>query len=415
MTGTATEPDGPAHPAPGPDYPMERTCPYHMPPGYEPLRERGPLSRVTLYDGRQVWLVSGNAEGRALLLDPRLSVNTRHPAFPHLTERLTAQHQEQGVVLPMIGTDDPQHARQRRLVTGGLGIRRVAAMRPRIERIAHDLIDAMLADGDGAELVAAYTMPLASTTTYALLGVPPEDRPRLGELSRRALTPAGEEEAEAAPRAFAEICAYLHDLIEHKEHRPGDGLIDELIAKRSAGEPVDRDELIMICAVLMVGGNETTSTTIASSVLALLEHPDQRHQLPAEPELTADAVDELTRVVSVADALPRVATADIEIAGVTIVKGEGVIISTMLMNRDRRFWEDPDTVDIHRRAGRHVAFGFGIHSCVGQSLARAEMEIALDTLFRRVPTLRLAVPAEQVPGHAAHLQQGGVAALPVAW
>ncbi|MEE1800534.1 cytochrome P450 [Streptomyces sp. JV176] len=408
-TSTAEQAD---HADQGPGYPMERTCPYQMPTGYELLRAAGPLSQVSLYDGRQVWLVAGNAEGRALLPDPRLSSNTDHPDFPFLTERLGSHR---FAALPLIGTDDPEHARQRKLLTSGFGIRRIAALRPHIERTAEALLDRMLAEGDRADLVPAYTLPLASDSTFALLGVPEEDRPCLDAHSRRALFPADGDDADSPALAFQEILGYLRDLIARRSRVPGDGLIDDMIASARDHGGADLEGLVTICSVLMVGGNESTSSTIATSVLALLEHPDQLAALRNDASLTAGAVEELTRLISVTDGLQRVATADIEIAGRTIKEGDGVIISTMLMNRDPSAWEDPHLLDIRRKAGRHVAFGYGIHQCVGQNLARAEMEIALNTLLRRVPSLRLAVPPEQVRGSVPHALLGGVAELPIAW
>ncbi|MFJ7998855.1 cytochrome P450 [Streptomyces sp. NPDC096310] len=414
-TAEQTDQTGPAVRAPG--FPMERACPYQTPPGYDRLRESGPLSQVALYDGRLVWLVSGNAEGRALLPDPRLSSDTDRPDFPFLTERLASQRFD---ALPLIGTDDPEHAHQRKLLTSGFGIRRIAALRPYIERTAEALLDRMVGGGDRADLVTAYTLPLASDSTFALLGVPEEDRPQLDAWSRRALFPADAADADSPAQAFQDILDYLRDLIARRERVPGDGLIDDMIASarnRDGADPggVDLEGLVTICSVLMVGGNESTSSTIATSVLALLEHPDQLAALRNDASLTAGAVEELTRLISVTDALQRVATEDIEIAGRTIRKGDGVIISTMLMNRDPNAWEDPNVLDIRRKAGRHVAFGYGIHQCVGQNLARAEMEIALNTLLRRVPSLRLSVSPEQVRGSVPHALLGGVAELPVAW
>jgi pentalenic acid synthase len=393
---------------------MQRTCPYEMPPGYTRLREERPLSRVALYDGRQVWLVSGYTEGRDLLLDPRLSSDTLHPGFPYLTERQAAQQRAQHIELPLVGLDNPGHARQRRRVASSFGIRRVAALRPEIERLARELTDVMLAGSHQAELVGAYTLPLTFAATFALLGIPQEDRRILEERSRCMLSPAGGDDGTSPEEAFFEIRDYLTGLIAERERKPAEGLIDDLIAHRAADASIGHDELAMTCVVLL-GGSESTSTTLASAVLVLLEHPEQLHQMRAEPTLTAAAVDELTRLVSVADGLPRVALADIPFAGQIIEEGDGVIVSTMLMNRDPGVWADPDTLDIHRAAGRHVAFGYGIHQCVGQNLARAEMEIALTTLLRRIPTLRLAVPVQRVPGHTPYVQQGGVAELPVAW
>ncbi len=413
MTATGTPRDAARAPA----FPMERGCPYRMPPGYAPLHRSGPLSRVTLYDGRQVWLIAGYDAGRALLLDPRLSSDTQHPGFPHLTRRVAAQQQAQQLELPLVGADNPEHARQRRKVTPAFGIRRIAALRPRIERIARELVDAMLSGGPTAELVDAYAKPLSFATTFAVLGVPHADLRYLEEQARCMLAVDGDDKGAAAERSFIEIRAYLNELVIRSEQAPGAGLIGELVAHRQAAgriDGIDRDELAMTCVVLL-GGSESTATTIASAVLALLEHPAQLSRLRAEPTLNADAVDELTRLVSAADELPRVALADIEIAGQTIRAGEGVIVSTMLMNRDPDVWTASDTLDIRRAAGRHAAFGHGIHQCLGQNLARAEMEIALSTLFHRVPTLRLAVPASEVLVHPACAQQSGVAELPVTW
>ncbi|MGW4648714.1 cytochrome P450 [Kitasatospora sp. NPDC004289] len=403
----------PAQPTAAPAYPMERTCPYRMPVGYEQLRDGEPLSRVTLYDGRQVWLVSGNAEGRALFPDHRLSSYVLDPAFPFLAPRIAAQTQQHAAP-PLVGVDDPDHGRQRRMVIPGFGIRRVAELRPEIQRIADELIDAMLAAGSEAELLASYALTLPSAVICALLGVPYEDRSFFDERSRHVLSSAGEDEAELARKSFTEILHYLYGLIARKEREPGEGLIDQLIAHQLAEGALDRDELAMICSLLLVSGHETTSNMIALSTLTLLDHPEQLARLRADESLWPGAVDELMRFTSIGDVLPRVAAEDIEIAGTTIRAGEGVMMSTMLMNRDPRAWERPDELDVTRRAGRHVAFGYGIHQCIGQNLARAEMEIALATLFRRIPTLRMAVPGDQVPLNAPYVLQG-VAALPVAW
>ncbi|MFD8088074.1 cytochrome P450 [Kitasatospora sp. NPDC059722] len=385
-----------------------------MPDGYDRLRADGPLSRVTLYDGREVWLASGSAEGRALLLDARLSVSVLHPAFPALAPQF-AEQSAGGFTPPLSGVDDPEHARQRRLVIPAFGVRRIAALLPGIERTAEALVDAMLAGGDRADLVPAFSLPLACAANLALLGVSEEDGHYIGTRSRRLLSPAVGDEAGAAQRILGEILDRLRAVVARKEQRPGTGLIDELIAGPVAEGGMDRDQLVALCMVLMASGDDSTSSTVAASVFALLAHPEQLERLRGEPESIPGAVDELTRLTSVIDILPRVATADIEIAGHTIEAGEGVLISLMLMNRDPGAWEDPDALDVGRRAGRHVAFGFGVHQCVGQNLARAVTGTALSVLLRRVPTLRLAVPVEQVKADPPYVLQGGVSELPVAW
>ncbi|MEU1180064.1 cytochrome P450 [Streptomyces sp. NPDC005820] len=409
MTETTSPPAGSQAPA----YPMTRRCPYQMPVGYEELRERGPLSKVTLYDGRQVWLVTGNEVGRTLFPDPRLSSDVLHPNYPFLAPRIAAQTQQRAAP-PLVGVDDPEHGRQRRMVIPGFGIRRVAALRPEIERIAEGLVDEMLDRGSPAELLADYALPLPSAAICALLGVPFEDRGYFDERSRHVLSSSGEGEAELARTAFTEILGYLHELIRKKEKQPGDGLIDELIAHQLEDGSVDHNELAMICSLLLVSGHETTANMIALGTVTLLEHPEQLALLKADDSLLPGAVEELMRFTSIGDVLMRVAAEDIEIAGQTIRAGDGVAMSTMLMNRDPHAWDDPDAFDIRRSAGRHVAFGYGIHQCIGQNLARAEMEIAFRTLFRRVPGLRVPVRADQLPLNAPYVLQG-VAELPVEW
>ncbi|WP_031073129.1 cytochrome P450 [Streptomyces sp. NRRL WC-3742] len=393
-----------------PAFPMARGCPYRMPDGYELLRAAGPLSRVTLHDGSTAWLVSGSEEGRALLLDARLSVDVRRPGFPTLSPQLATQS-ENGFTPPLSGVDDPEHAHQRRLVIPGYGIRRIAAMRPEIERTAEQLLDAMLTAHDRrADLVADYTLPLACAAGFALLGVPPEDGRHIAERTRRVLCPADEAESADAPQNFTEVLERLRQVLDREEHQPG--LIAELLG---ADTEMDRDQLTLLCAILLTGGDDTTSSTVAAAVLALLQHPDQLGLLREDPTLLPGAVDELTRYTSVADVLPRIAVADLEIAGHTVRAGEGVLISTMLMNRDPAAWPDPDTLDLTRRAGRHVAFGYGVHQCVGQNLARAVIETALATLLRRAPGLRLAVPADRIRANPPYVLQGSVSTLPVTW
>ncbi|MFI6154336.1 cytochrome P450 [Kitasatospora sp. NPDC051170] len=416
-SGTRTVPPG------APAFPIARGCPYRMPEGYELLRAAGPLSRVTLHDGSTAWLVSGSEEGRALLLDARLSVDVRRPGFPTLSPQLATQS-ENGFTPPLSGVDDPEHAHQRRLVIPGYGIRRIAAMRPEIERTAEQLLDAMLTAHDRrADLVAAYTLPLACAAGFALLGVPPEDGRHIAERTRRVLCPADEAESADAPQNFTEVLERLRQVLDRaddpsddpseeqgEDHRPG--LIAELL---TAQTEMDRDQLTLLCAILLTGGDDTTSSTVAAAVLALLQHPDQLNLLREDPALLPGAVDELTRYTSVADVLPRIAVADLEIAGHTVRAGEGVLISTMLMNRDPAAWPEPDTLDLTRRAGRHVAFGYGIHQCVGQNLARAVIETALAALLRRAPGLRLAVPADQIRANPPYVLQGSVSTLPVTW
>ncbi|GGP49628.1 cytochrome P450 [Streptomyces abikoensis] len=400
--------------SPATAFPQARTCPYRPPAAYPELAARGPLARVRLYDGREVWAVTGHAEARALLTDPRISSDRQNPSFPAIVPRAEAQGERE---LPLIGVDDPRHARQRRMLIPAFGLKRIAAMRPWIQRTVDGLLDAMLAAGPGADLVSAYALPVPSMAICYLLGVPYADHDFFEGTSRELIGAQGPEEARAARDKFM---GYFHGLIEEKERRlataggSGDGLLDELVAGPLADGRMDRDELVMIALLLLVAGHETTSNMISLGAYTLLEHPDQLAALRAEPALMAGAVEELLRLLSIADGLPRVALEDIECHGVTIRAGDGLLFPASVVNRDPAVYPDPDTLDVRRSARHHVAFGFGVHQCLGQNLARAELEIALTRLFARIPTLRLAVAPDEVPVKPAGTLQG-LFALPVTW
>ncbi|MFE3649761.1 cytochrome P450 [Streptomyces sp. NPDC059122] len=389
-------------------FPQDRTCPYHPPTNYRPLRESGPLSHVTFYDGRKVWVVTGHAEARALLVDRRLSSNRQNPAFPIPMRRLENIRR---VRTPLIGVDDPEHNTQRRMLIPSFSVKRIAALRPQIQQTVDGLLDRMLAQGPPADLVSAFALPVPSMVICSLLGVPYADHEFFEERSRRLLRGRSAEESE---ESRGELEGYLAELIARKQKDPGDGLLDELIAERLRAGTVQHEELARLAMILLVAGHETTANMISLGTFALLEHPDQLAQLRSDDNLMPAAVEELLRFLSIADGMLRVATDTIEIAGHTIRAGDGVVFSTSLINRDETAYPAPDELDLDRSARHHVAFGFGIHQCLGQNLARAELEIALRSLFRRIPDLRLAVPAATIPFKPGDTLQGMIE-LPLAW
>ncbi|ARF58295.1 cytochrome P450 [Streptomyces gilvosporeus] len=389
-------------------FPQDRSCPYHPPTGYRPLSGQGPLTRVAFYDGRQVWAVTGHAEARALLTDRRLSSDRQNPAFPIPIKRLEAIRR---VRTPLIGVDDPEHNTQRRMLIPSFSLKRTAAMRPDIQRIVDGLLDRMLAQGPPAELVSAFALPVPSMVICALLGIPYGDHEFFEEQSRRILRGATSEESEQARLRLEE---YLTELIARKEREPGDGLLDELIADRLKEGSLAHGELVRLAMILLVAGHETTANMISLGTFTLLEHPERLARLRERPEQIPAAVEELLRFLSIADGLVRVATEDIEIGGVTIRADDGVLFPTSLINRDATAYPEPDALDWDRSARHHVAFGFGVHQCLGQNLARAEMEIALGSLFTRIPDLRLAAPAAEIPFKPGDTLQGMIE-LPVAW
>ncbi|MFB6810781.1 cytochrome P450 [Streptomyces sp. NPDC056387] len=389
-------------------FPQDRTCPYHPPAAYDPLREGKPLSRVTLFDGRSVWVVTGHPEARALLADGRLSSDRRNEAFPTPTKRFKGLQNRRTALL---GVDDPEHNAQRRMLIPSFTLKRTAALRPAIQETVDRLIDEMVARGPQAELVNDFALPVPSMVICALLGVPYADHEFFESQSRRLLR--GPELADVED-ARDRINGYLADLIERKRTDRGDGLLDELIATRLETGETDVEELVSLAAILLIAGHETTANMISLGTFTLLRHPEQLAELRADPSLITVAVEELMRFLSIADGMLRVATEDIEIGGETIRTDDGVVFSTSVINRDAAVFEEPDSLDWHRSARHHVAFGFGIHQCLGQNLARAEMEIALGTLFERLPGLRLAAEPDRIPFRPGDTIQGMVE-LPVAW
>ncbi|MFF4035623.1 cytochrome P450 [Streptomyces sviceus] len=391
-------------------FPQDRTCPYHPPTGYDPLRADRPLSRITLFDGRPAWLVTGHGTARALLADPRLSTDRTRDGFPAPTARFAAVKNRRAALL---GVDDPEHRVQRRMMVPGFTLRRATELRPRIQEIVDERIDAMIAQGPPAELVSAFALPVPSTVICALLGVPYTDHDFFEGQSRRLLRgPTADDVMDARDQ----LEEYFDELIDRKQKlpEPGDGVLDELVHRQLRDGEVNREELIALAIILLVAGHETTANMISLGTFTLLQHPDRLAELRADPALIPHAVEELMRMLSIADGLLRLALEDIEVAGTTIRAGEGVVFSTSVVNRDDAVYTDPDTLDWHRPARHHIAFGFGIHQCLGQNLARAELEIALRTLFDRLPTLRLAAPAEEIPFKPGDTIQG-MLELPVTW
>ncbi|KUM99828.1 cytochrome [Streptomyces yokosukanensis] len=405
-----TDITGPADQADPVAFPQDRTCPYHPPTGYQPLRDGRPLSRVTLFDGREVWVVTAHATARALLSDPRLSSNRLHPDFPVPTERFAGVRDRQ---VALLGQDDPEHHRQRRMMIPSFTVKRATELRPWIQRTVDALLDAMIAQGPPAELVSAFALPVPSMVICGLLGVPYADHEFFEEQTRRLLRGRTAAEARGARDRLEE---YLGGLIDDKARQgdPGDGILDELVRNQLRDGTLDRAEIVSLAIILLVAGHETTANMISLGTYTLLRHPDRLAELRADPTLLPAAVEELMRMLSIAEGMQRVALEDIEIAGATIRAGEGVLFSTSVINRDPDRYEEPDTLDFHRSARHHVAFGFGIHQCLGQNLARAELEIALGSLLARLPGLRLAVPADEVrfkPGDTIQ----GMLELPVTW
>ncbi|MFE2868250.1 cytochrome P450 [Embleya sp. NPDC059259] len=393
-----------------PTYPSNRTCPYRLPDSYNRLRDQpGSLQRVTLYDGRPVWVVTRHETARRLLADPRLSSDRTHPHFPATSPRLRALSDRHP---GFISLDPPEHGPRRRMTIAEFTVRRIKGMRPDVERIVHGAIDDLLAAGPPADLVELFALPVPSMVICRLLGVPYADHDFFQDASRRLLQATDGADALAARDRLER---YLDELVTTFEAKPGPGLVSTLVTEQLATGAIEREELISTAILLLVAGHETTASMTSLSVITLLEHPDQHAALRADPTLVSGAVEELLRYLAIADlAGGRFATADIEIDGQLIRAGEGVVVTNSIANRDGSVFEDPDTFDVRRSAHQHIAFGYGVHQCLGQNLARLELEIILTALFERIPTLRTAVPIEQLTLRPGTTIQG-VNELPVTW
>ncbi|MET7304249.1 cytochrome P450 [Embleya sp. NPDC005575] len=393
-----------------PAFPSDRTCPYRLPEEYNRLRDApSSLHKVTLYDGRPAWVVTKHEAARRLLADPRLSSDRTHADFPSTSPRLRALRDRRP---GFISLDPPEHGPRRRMTIAEFTVRRIKAMRPDVERIVHDAIDDLLAAGPPADLVELFALPVPSMVICRLLGVPYADHDFFQDASRQLLQATDGSDARAARDRLER---YLDGLITVLRAKPAPGLLSTLVTEQLATGAIEREELVSTAILLLVAGHETTASMTSFSVITLLEHPDQHAALRADPTLVPGAVEELLRYLAIADvAGGRFATADIEIDGQLIRAGDGVIVTNSIANRDASVFEDPDTFDVHRSARHHIAFGYGVHQCLGQNLARLELEVILTALFERIPTLRPAVPVEQLTLRPGTTIQG-VNELPVTW
>jgi cytochrome P450 len=387
--------------------------PFAPPAGLTGLNTDGGLHRITAEDGGEVWLATGHEVARALLADPRMSSDrTRSDRLmakvpPEVRARLLDEKARAG---SFIGMDAPRHTRYRKLLTGQFTVRRMKALVPRVEEIVTGHLDAMVAAGPPADLVTSFALPVPSLVICELLGVAYADRELFQEHSARSLrldAPLTE-----VMRALDDLRTFLYGLVAAKRAAPADDILSGLIA---ADATLSDDELVGIANLLLVAGHETTANMLALGTFALLEHPGQLAALRAEPMLVAAAVEELLRYLSIVHTgLVRTALADVPVGDRVIPAGALVEVSLPAANRDIRHYAEPDALDLRRPRGPHVAFGHGIHQCLGQQLARVEMTVGFTELLRRLPGLRLAVPAEEVPMRT-DMAIYGVHSLPVTW
>ncbi|MGW5505467.1 cytochrome P450 [Streptomyces rochei] len=368
---------------------------------YAGHRRQSGLVQSHLPNGVPIWLVTRHEDVRAVLTHPKISANPDNEGFPNVGETMGVPKQDQ---IPgwFVGLDSPEHDRFRKVLIPEFTVRRVRELRPAVERIVDERIDAMLAGGNTADLVNDFALPVPSLVISSLLGVPPADRDFF-ESRTRTLVAIRSSTDEQRATATRQLLRYINRLITIKDKWRGDDLISRLL---STGQ-LSHEELSGVLLLLLIAGHETTANNIGLGVVTLLSHPqwagDER------------AVEELLRLHSVADMVAlRVAVDDVEIAGQVIRKGEGIVPLLAAANHDTEVFGCPHAFNPERSERRHVAFGYGVHQCLGQNLVRVEMDVAYRKLFERIPTLELAVPLEEL----AFKYDGilfGLHELPVRW
>lgn len=396
----------------------EQTCPhfpfardqFDPPQEYRQLREHEPISPVTLWNGARAWLITGYEEMRTALSDPRLSSQMHREAFPTISEARRAVDLSEN---DFIGMDGEEHQRYRRMFTREFMAKRMAALRPSIAAVTDTLITEMLTRTPPVDLVTELSAKLPSLVMSSLFGAPIEDNEFISANG------AARQDMKSTPEQAAEghtkVIGYVKGLIVDKIDHPGDDMLTRLIQQYLIPGEITADELAEMAGFIFRAGHDTTANMLSMSVLALLRHPDQLELFRTDPEIVNGAVDELLRFLSPVQYVPRrLALADVTIGSTTIPAGEGVFHAAPSANRDQRVFEDPDTLDLRRDASRHLAFGYGPHQCLGQPLARLELQVALPALFKRIPTLRLAGDPSSVR-FKTDMQVYGLYNLDVTW
>ncbi|CDO31625.1 cytochrome P450 [Mycolicibacterium porcinum] len=381
-------------------------------PDLAEIRENDGVRTVISAFGNPVYLVTRYEDVKAVLGDHERFSNSRPPGFtlpgaPEMSEEELASARAGN----LLGLDPPEHQRLRRMLTAEFTIRRMKRLEPRIVEIVDARLDAMAAAGPPSDLVADFALPIPSLVICELLGVPYEDRDDFQHRSTLQLDlslPIAERLA-----LQRQSRDYMRGLVGRARQNPGEDILGMLI--RDHGSELSDDELVGIAGLLLLAGHETTSNMLGLGVLALLRHPDQLAAVRDDPDAVGPAVEELLRWLSIVqNAIPRFTTTDVEVAGVRIPAGELVFASLPAGNRDPDFVDNPDTLDIRRGAPGHLAFGHGVHHCLGAPLARMEMRIAFPALLRRFPALTLAESFEAVQYRSFHFIYG-LKSLAVTW
>lgn len=391
----------------------DRDDPY---PLFAQVEADGPVHEVTLADGHRAWLIVRHEEAKAALGHAGLSKDM-HAALARDGAVVAEGLPGPAFARHMLSVDPPDHTRLRRLTSAAFSRPRIAALRPRVQAITDRLLDDLQARGDTVvDLVQGFAFPLPFTVISELLGVPEPDRDQLGSWFTTLLAPSSAPEPPAeAVAASANIVRYLTELLARKRAAPGEDLVTDLVRAADQDGALSEQEMLSTIFQLTVAGHDTTTSLIGNATAALLTHPDQRNALVADPALIPHAIEEILRWdAPVPHSTFRYTTRDVALGGTIIPAFAQVIISLAAAGRDPRRYANPETFDVTRADTSHLAFGHGIHHCLGARLARLEAVTALTTLHRRFPAMRLAVPRSALHwGHGDGLVLRGLSELPV--
>ena len=384
---TSTGSEIPTMPAP-----RAANCPLLPPSEFTEWRDSGGIRKaMNLFLGEPAWVISRYEDIRAALTDTRLSAQTIPEAMI-----ATGKNDDTAVLFPR--TDDPEHNRLRRMLTRDFTVRRAKEMAPEIQKLVDGLLDNIIAAGPPCNFVSDFALPVPSLVICLLLGVPYEDHDHFQQHSTGALDTKTTEEQKVA--SIMAMFGYIYELLERKKREPGDDLLSRLMNDNVANDEMNVATAAMTGFIMLQAGHETTASMIALGTMLLLDHPDVMAQLRAsdDPAVSLRIVDELLRYLTIVHSglVDRLALEDMEICGQTVRAGEHVMMNLVAGNFDSGFVDDPEVFDIERNARGHLAFGYGVHQCIGQNLARTELQIALTTVARRLPDLRLAVPVEEL-------------------
>ncbi|HWF28649.1 MAG TPA: cytochrome P450 [Mycobacterium sp.] len=396
-----SETDLPVLPAP-----RAAHCPLKPPAEFASWREE-PGLRQAMYHGQPAWVVSRYQDIRAALLDPRLSADT-------IPDSIKPSGSGDKAPVMFARIDDPEHHRLRRQLTSNFTFRRCEAMRPEIQELVDHYLGEMIRSGPPGDIVRDFGLPVPSLVIALLLGVPPEDLPLFQHHTTVGLDIKSSDEEKA--QAFGAMYVYIQELVRRKEREPGDDLISRLVTEYVATGQLDYETAAMTSVIMMQAGHETTANMISLGTVALLQHPDVFERLGQTDDhaVIANIVEELMRYLTIVHSqVDRVAIEDLTIGGQLILAGEPIVMNLPAGNWDAEFVDSPETFDVDRNTRGHLGFGYGVHQCIGQNLARVEMQVAFATLARRLPGLKLAVSPDELRFKDADIY--GMRELPVSW